>query len=281
MLKISDEYNIIKKIGAGSFGEVYMVKNKNNEDRAIKVESIKSNPMIIEEYKIYKYFEKRKISNIPKYYNLYETPEYYIMEMELLDKNLDSLFKINHKFTISTVLKLAVSIINILSQIHSSCFLHRDIKPSNFMIKDNNIYIIDFGLAKKYKVNGEHIEYKTDRSLIGTARYASINVHNGIEPSRRDDLISLGYMLIYFINGSLPWQGIKTDGKKSHIVLIGQCKLSTSLNKLCSNIPKCIKDYLQYCMNLSFSDKPDYDYLFNLFGEYSVSNNIELKYEWE
>ncbi|AYV78436.1 MAG: serine/threonine protein kinase, partial [Edafosvirus sp.] len=197
-----------------------------------------------------------------------------------------------HKFQLCTVLSLGIQIITLLEKLHSTKYIHRDIKPNNFLIgigNDNrNIYIMDFGLSKQYiDMNGKHISLKIDRSLIGTARYASINMHNGLEPSRRDDLESVGYMLIYFLKGRLPWQGIKKKvdmnikkSEKDHLEAIGEKKLCTTLNELCGDIPICFKKLIQYSRNLKFDEMPDYNYLKSLFISACKDNNIDPIFEW-
>ena len=139
------------------------------------------------------------------------------MVMELLGSSLEELFtSCDRKLSIKSTLILAEQMITRIEYVHSRNFLHRDIKPDNLLIgtndKSNLVYVIDFGLAKKYREakNNQHIPYREGKSLTGTARYASINAHEGRELSRRDDLESIGYVLLYFLRGSLPWQGINT-----------------------------------------------------------------------
>jgi casein kinase 1 len=130
---------------------------------------------------------------------------------------------------------LADQMINRIEFVHQKSFLHRDIKPDNFLMglgrRANQVYVIDFGLAKKYRdSNHQHIPYRENKNLTGTARYASMNTHLGIEQSRRDDLESLGFVLMYFLKGSLPWQGLKAGNKKQKYEKISEKKVSTALH---------------------------------------------------
>jgi serine/threonine protein kinase len=286
---LEDEYTFEWKIGSGSFGEVWLViDKKTNKKMAFKMEEKSGSSkggMLRDEYKIYLNLLKGGVKDgIPKIYQFMQTPKFNIMVMELLDKSIEKIFNDNSKkFNIGTVLLLGINMIKLLKSIHQAGYIHRDIKPNNFMLgfgEDPKMYIMDFGLSKRYIVNDKHIQLKTGKSLIGTARYASINVHMGFEPSRRDDLISVGYMLIYFVKGKLPWQGLKKDSQVDHLENIGDVKMCMSLDKLCKNVPICLKEYLKYCINLKFDEEPDYDKLLSLLTDYANKNKIELKYEW-
>jgi len=281
-----DNYIVIKKIGEGSFGEVYLTQDKNNNYYASKVEEKPTKERLKNEFNIYKKILRNKdISGIPKVYNFFETPSYNILVMELLGDSLENIFNNSErKLSISSVYMLAIDMLNIIEKFHNRGFIHRDIKPNNFLFNNkkpyNQLYLMDFGLSKQYIQDGKHIELKTDRSLIGTARYASLNIHWGIEPSRRDDLESIGYILIYLLKGKLPWQGLKADKNKTQIQKIGEKKLVISLEKLCEKLDNCFIDYLNCTRQLKFTEKPNYEYLRNLFLSSAKKNNINISYNF-
>lgn len=286
--QVADKYKYINKIGSGSFGEVYLAQDrKTKKNYAAKIETKNNKSRLKDEYDIYRKLKKKGlVFGIPKIVNFIETPKQNILIMQLLGKDLNELHKDNGcRFNMGTVLKLGISIITLLENLHKVGFIHRDIKPNNFLAgyqKDSdNVYIMDFGLSKQYiTTNGKHIEYKAERELVGTARYASIGVHMGFEPSRRDDLESVGYMLIYFLKGVLPWQGLKDKKNENKIELIGNTKMSTSLQKLCRDLPQCFSNYIKTCRKLDFEEGPDYDMLKKIFYDEATKNNIELEYCW-
>ena len=146
-----------------------------------------------------------------------------------------------------------------MSFIHGKGLIHRDIKPDNFVFSQDgtDVYIIDFGLCKKYIDNdNKHIEIKSGKTIIGTPNFVSVNVHNGVEPSRRDDLISLAYIILYLINGGLPW-----------IREVKEIKMQKQYILQWSKTPSNLIEYLMYCENLKFDETPDYDYLIKSLNE--------------
>ncbi|XP_024178710.2 casein kinase 1-like protein 2 isoform X1 [Rosa chinensis] len=214
--------------------------------------------------------------------------DYNVLVMDLLGPSLEDLFNFcSRKLSLKTVLMLADQMINRVEFVHSKSFLHRDIKPDNFLMglgrRANQIYIIDFGLAKKYRDTSthQHIPYRDDKNLTGTARYASMNTHLGIEQSRRDDLESLGYVLMYFLRGSLPWQGLKAGTKKQKYEKISEKKVSTSIEALCRGYPTEFASYFHYCRSLRFDDKPDYAYLKRLFRDLFIREGFQFDYVFD
>ena len=233
------------------------------------------------------------VLGVPKFYGFGETSEYYYLIMQLLGPNLIELFNYckARKLTITTISMLAIQILNRIEYMHKHHYLHRDIKPENFLIgcgdTSNVIYLIDYGLCKKYKdpKTHQHIPYREGRLLTGTARYVSINTHLGIEQSRRDDLESIGYVLIFLLKGGLPWQGLKTNLDKYNKIMEKKLQIPTEI--LCYGLPDEIAHYLNYCKSLRFEDRPDYDYLRNLFVRllYTIINSYSLtkdslKFDW-
>lgn len=212
-----------------------------------------------------------------------------ILVMELLGKSLEDLFQeCGGKFTLKTVCMIADQMIERIEYVHTKHIIHRDIKPDNFVMgsgpNENLVYLIDFGLAKKYRSskNLQHIQFKNNKKLTGTARYASINALRGVEQSRRDDLEAIGYVLMYFLRGSLPWQGLKVDKKEDRYKKIYEKKKSTSPEDLCQGFPAEFSQYITYCRNLAFEQEPDYNYLRSLFKKametYGYQNDME--FDW-
>lgn len=146
------------------------------------------------------------------------------------------------------------------------------------------VYLIDFGLAKKYRSskNLQHIQFKNNKKLTGTARYASINALRGVEQSRRDDLEAIGYVLMYFLRGSLPWQGLKVDKREDRYKKIYEKKKSTTAEELCSGYPVEFCQYISYCRNLAFEQEPDYAYLKSLFSKVMTTYGYqtEIEFDW-
>ncbi|KAK7591282.1 hypothetical protein V9T40_002895 [Parthenolecanium corni] len=215
--------------------------------------------------------------------------EYNVLVMELLGPSLEDLFNFcSRRFTIKTVLMLADQMIGRIEYVHCKSFIHRDIKPDNFLMgigrHCNKLFLIDFGLAKKYRDARTrcHISYREDKNLTGTARYASINAHLGIEQSRRDDMESLGYVLMYFNRGCLPWQGLKAATKKQKYEKISEKKMSTPVEVLCKGFPAEFSMYLNYCRGLRFEEAPDYMYLRQLFRILfrTLNHQYDYTFDW-
>jgi serine/threonine protein kinase len=215
--------------------------------------------------------------------------DYNVMVLDLLGPSLEDLFNYcGRRFQLKTVLMLADQLLSRLEYVHTKSFIHRDVKPDNFLIglgkRQSVIHIIDFGLAKKYRDprSHQHIPYRENKNLTGTARYASINTHIGIEQSRRDDLESLGYVLMYCIRGSLPWQGLKANTKKQKYERIMDRKMSTSTEQLCKGYATEFRSYFEYCRSLRFEDRPDYAYLKRLFKElfYRKGFQYDNMFDW-
>jgi serine/threonine protein kinase len=283
MSTISDIYDIKSVIGKGSYGTVYLVYDKKQKKEiACKIEE-NSDGKLKYEYKLYKYLIENKMEYIPEIYDYIKTEKESILSMQLMGNSLDKIFiKNKKKMDISTVFKIAINCIDILKQLHNCGIIHRDIKPHNFVInkqKPDQLCIIDFGLAKKYfDPNRSHMQFKSDKDITGTLKYVSMNVHMGIEPSRRDDLESIGYMLVYLAKGILPWQNSQKEITADEI---GVIKLYTSSGSLCKDMPKCFEEYLEYCKNLKFTDVPEYDWLIKLFTDGAQEMNITPKFFWE
>lgn len=253
---------IICQIGKGSFGTVFQVKGADGKIYALKQEPEDPTkckvPQLEHEMLLYKDCLKG-LACVPQVFMYATILGSRSMLFERLGKSLESI-KTNIKG--DNVLWIGTRLVYCIEQIHNRGVIHRDLKPENMLIgpEDNpekigrstNLFIVDFGLAKRFiDQQGHHITWATDKKLSGTARYASINTHHGYQQSRRDDLESLGYVLIYLYLGKLPWMGLR-----SGVSAAGDMKNGMSLEKLCAGCPTNLLDYMRYFDSLILMTSP-------------------------
>jgi len=263
---INKTYRLINKIGEGSFGKIFMAHHKenNNEKYAIKLIETIHHESFTNELNIYE--RLKGIKNIPYLFACGSEGKYNYIVMDLLEQNLEQLrTSYADQMNLKTVIHLGLQMLTIIESIHHKGIIHRDIKPANFLLKANSLngiselYLIDFGLACGFI----DIPLKTNEKLIGTPRYMSVNIQQGLTASRRDDLESLGYILIFLQKGELPWQ---SSGEMA--VAIKQ----TFGWAYANNIAGEFILFNQYCRSLPFHSKPNYEYLRNLLINLATIN---------
>lgn len=274
---ISNKYNLIEKISEGSFGSVFKAENIRTKENVaikfeIKMDNIKS---LKNEAKIYQYLGK--INGFPQLKMFGTTDKVNYLVIDLLGKSLSNTILHFNKLSLKTTLIIGVQMINRIKVLHENQLLHRDIKPSNFLFgleKDiNKLYLVDFGFSKRYIYNGTHIQEKKLTKIVGSLNFVSLNIHNYIEPSRRDDLESCIYIMLTMLLGKLVWFD------KSNLNDI--YKLKEQIIQL-EEVPSFIKILLNYVRKMKFDETPDYNYIINIIIETFKTNLFENddKFEW-
>ena len=274
---ISNKYNLIEKISEGSFGSVFKAENIRTKENVaikfeIKMDNIKS---LKNEAKIYQYLGK--INGFPQIKMFGTTDKVNYLVIDLLGNSLSNTILEFNKLSLKTTLIIGVQMINRIKVLHENQLLHRDIKPSNFLFgleKDSNkLYLVDFGFSKRYIYNGSHIQEKKLTKIVGSLNFVSLNIHNYIEPSRRDDLESCIYIMLTMLLGKLVWFD------KCNLNEIYKLKEKIILTE---EVPTFIKILLNYVRKLKFDEPPDYNYIINIIIETFKINLFENdnKFEW-
>jgi len=291
--EVASNYHVDEKIGSGSYGEIRIgIDLTNNEEVAVKLEPIvPKNQRLPLEFEFYQLLGNHE--GIPETYILdsFNDNKYNAMVLKLLGPSLFDLFNLCYReFSLKTVLQTGIQLIDLLEYIHSKHLIHQDVKPENFLIrqtlndKESVIHVVDLGLSKKYinSETGKHIPFKEGTGIAGTPRFMSINTHLGKEQSRRDDLESLGYMLIYFLRGDLPWQMkfLEPRTMRGKLLKTREMKMEMSISSLLRNYcsTETIETMVAYfglVRNLDFEEEPKYCDLRMLLCDLMKSKGLE------
>lgn len=286
---LAGRYRLEKRIGSGAFGDIYLCSCVGEAERvvAVKVEKTTTrHPQLLYESRVIKLLFGAP--GLPTVLHSGAHEDFSYMVIDLLGPSLEQLFSACGKqLSLKTVLMLADQMLCRLQYLHSKNFIHRDVKPENFLMglgkRDSILHVIDFGLAKQYRnpKSHKHVAYRDGKSLTGTARYASLNTHLGIEQSRRDDIEAIGYVLVYLLKGSLPWQGFQTASKEEKYRRIMERKMNTDISALTEGLPEEIGNILKYARGMAFEQKPDYAYLRRIIKELFLKQGFEYDYVYD
>jgi serine/threonine protein kinase len=281
---LHDKYQVTRQIGAGAFGAIFEVQNVEDGNLyAVKLERSEVQPcQLLPEYKLYKMLNNAPA--FPAVYDFWNEKEWRGMVMDRLGFSLGYHYRhCGRKMSMKTVLHCAVQMISRLEYLHQRSHVHRDIKPDNFVFgvgtNANTLYLIDLGLARKYRnmTTLDPFPYEEGRGLIGTTRYVSINVHLGVEQSCRDDLESVGYVLIALALGRLPWDDLGDVANE-----IQEAKMNIPPDLLCQDLPNAFFQYMDNVRALKFDARPQYTLLRGLFVQTMIKQNLafDFRYDW-
>lgn len=294
------KFDIDKRLGAGCFGEVYRGHFADNKESlvAVKFEDCQSHALQLgHEAETMRVLAKGLPAGTPpgalqpqgfaEIFYFGREGRYHSLVMEILGRSLEDMMqKCGGKWKVNTCVLVATQVLCRIEFLHSKGIVHRDIKPENFMFgvgpKIHHVYAIDFGLSKRY-YDVKHVQIRTRLSLTGTARYASINAHRGVEQSRRDDLEAIGHMFMYFLRGSLPWSGLDAKTQEEKYRKIREKKEEVPLKELCTGFPDEFAEYLSITRGLDFKERPDYNHLRQLFRNVRDREGKALEdhnYQW-
>ncbi|CAD8073940.1 unnamed protein product [Paramecium sonneborni] len=286
---VCKNYKILSPLNQGTFGHIYLAIHQiKQEYYAVKILSTGKNPILAKSVKneVDVLYKLNGHVGFPRLYYFIQNGTESVIVQTLLGQNLYQLLMQTPKkvFSLKTVLMFLDQAIERLQYLHMNDYIHRDIKPENFMtgLKEDEIYLIDFGFTSKYREQGQHIERQKNENIIGTPRFCPICSHLSLSQNRASDLESLGYLAIYFLKGSLPWMHIHAETPEEKIKLIGQKKINTSIEELCSGLPKTFEDYFKYIQNISFDGDPNYDYIQKSFKKLyqTLGYPFDQKFDW-
>ncbi|XP_037899157.1 tau-tubulin kinase homolog Asator isoform X2 [Glossina fuscipes] len=282
---VKERWKVVRKIGGGGFGEIYEGQDLiTREQVALKVESARQPKQVLKmEVAVLKKLQGKE--HVCRFIGCGRNDRFNYVVMQLQGKNLAELRRAQPRgaFSLSTTLRLGLQILKAIESIHSVGFLHRDIKPSNFSIgrlpyNCRRVYMLDFGLARQYTTGtGEVRCPRAAAGFRGTVRYASINAHRNREMGRHDDLWSLFYMLVEFVNGQLPWRKIKDKEQ------VGLTKEKYDHRILLKHLPSDLKQFLEHIQSLTYADRPDYGMIISLFERCMKRRGVKESdpYDWE
>jgi serine/threonine protein kinase len=287
-LRIAHRFHVTRKLASGSFGEIYIaIDSTCGCEIALKLEPIRGRTAHLDSEAVF-YDQLADGIGIPSVCWFGCEAQFRILAMERLGESLESLKRrVGAPFSLKTVLMIVDQTLTRVEFLHRRNVIHRDVKPDNFLIglgnKANLIYVIDFGLSVQYTDvrTGQHIAESADGLLTGTARYASVNAMQGLEQSRRDDLLSLGYVWLYLLRGSLPWQGLPASARVDKKQQILEKKLSLTAEELCEGLPREFAEYFAAVGRLNFGDEPPYAVLKWGFRELFLRAGFVCDYQFD